>query len=245
MKQKPYNPKKNGSYPRVYEPELLSYAPFNSFQNWIPILIITIAPAAVMAALAVILKLSWYNVLYLALGTALVALTCWMSYCAKKGLDRFREIMAAGEYVPERTTKGLRQSTVVFVISLFYPVLFIILIVTTIVSSYQGAESVTTFPFYLFYFPFLFLLNGEISDIIFMPDGFYTGTAAGGMYFIPFSMIDHITDESGRTTKQGETAKIKLFSNGKQFGHDRMYRTELNEIRRRHLAQLENTAALQ
>ena len=245
MKQKPYNHAKSGSYPRAYEPELLTYAPFNSSHYWKHMLIIALIPAAVMAALAVILKLSWFNVFYLALSTALVALTVWMSYCAKKGLDSFREIVATGEYVPECTVKGLRQSKVVFAISICYPVIFLVLIVTTIVSSLQGVESVNTFPFYLFYFPFLFLMNGEISDIVFVPDGFYTGTAAGGMYFIPYAMIDHITEEKRRTTKRGEVVKLKLFAGGEQFGHDRMYRAEYDEIRRRVVSHRAETEILE
>ena len=233
MKHKPYNPKSSRNYPRVYASEFLHTAPYNSGKYWKQILIIALIPAAAMVAAAVILRFSWFDAAYLALGTALVALMVWMTYCAKNCLNSFRETVAKGEYVPESTEKSLGQAKAMLIISLLYPFIFVVLIVLRIASGVHGTEWTQTFPVYLLVFPFLFFQNSEISSIVFMPDGFYTGTATGGMYFIPYTKIDAITDEDGRTTKRGETVKIKLFAKGSQFGHDRLYCTELNEMRRR------------
>ena len=236
MNQKPYNQKKSGNLPRAYEPELLEYSPFNSGKYWKQLLVITLVPAAVMVAVTILLELRWPDVSLSAIGAAMVALLAWMIYHAKKGQDYFREIVAKGEYVPESTVKNQRSVRFTFIISLLFPLVFILFIVLQIASSLHGRETTNFFPYYLFIFPYLAFTNNEISDIVFMPDGFYTGTATGGMYFIPYTKIDAITDEGGRTTKRGETVKIKLFTKGRQFGHDRLYRTELNEIRRRVVA---------
>ena len=228
---KPYNPKKTGGYYRRYESELIHTAAFNL--KWQIALLIASIPVALMAVLALVLELPWITITNICLTAAIAILSLITAVSVKTGLNRYRDYTAKAEYVPECTEKGIMQARFMFAITLFFAVVLILVAVVELFAVLDGDALLQTFPVYLTYIPIIALSNAEISDIVFMSDGFYTGSPGGVTYFIPYVKIDSIAEEDCRTTKRGTPVKLRLISNGKQFGHDRMYRKELEEIRRR------------
>ena len=243
MNRKPYDPIKSASTQRAYRQELLRPSEYNLLERWQILLPFVLLPSAVAAISTFLLDYRWIDILVLSMVIAANAALIIHSLALRKSVKHYNKISEMADVVPEVTRKSLKHNSIVALLSFIVPLIYLFLSVAVIITRRNSTEpmSLNWFSWYLLYFP-IFATNhyAEISDIIFMTDGFYTGNVGSNMYFVPFYMIDDITYELRRKVKQGEVMSVKFFSNGEQFGHDKMYRDELDLLILLHRKQKES-----
>lgn len=234
MKPKPYDPAVRSKTRRAYRPEFLS--PLNlSLPRWG----FALVTAVLMAAAAIIAAksgLAVHKIMMAALIAGLLTFVTWSAYMTNRGFYRYSKLVDAAEYVPDTTKRNLRQTKVLVRLALVLPIVYAIALGGTLASGNGDLAGTDVNVMLLLATNVLTswsIWDGEICDVIFMADGIYTGTAGAALFFVPYNQLDAVKRTAVRQTKRGEIVDIEFFSGGEQFGHDRMYRTEFDEIERR------------